>query len=618
MKNIINKFAVVFLLNIFFIAASLAQNASFTSSVSKNPVSVGERIQVSFTLSNANGSNFKAPSFKGFSVLSGPNQSQNMSFSNGQTNSSLAISYILQADSPGKLTIGEATIAANGKVLKTNPVTITVEKGATNNQQGANQGQKNENAQADEIIKKNFYLKLITSKNSVYQGEQFIATYKLYAHPDLQIVGLDFPKMPAFNGFWAQDAETIKSLEWKVENVNGVRFRVADIKKVVLFPQQNGRLPLDNIEVNCTVRLRVQRQQQRSRDPFEDFFNDPFMGGGYRDFKHITKSNAVTINVIPLPESAPSEFHGSVGDMQLRAWFDKTETKTNEPVTLKVQISGKGNLKLLDPINIKVPPDFELYDPKIVDNLNVSSAGISGNKTFEYLINPRNVGKYEIEPVKFAYFDYDKKRYITLSSEKFVIKVDQGSANSSSTFFSGVRKEEVKYLGKDIQFIKISSNSFKHKGEFFFGNWLFYLLSFTAPALFIFIIFYRRKQIEENRNQALLKNRRANKVIRRRLAKAAEFMKKNDNIHFHEELSHALWTYMSDKLSIPFAELTKDNARTKLEHKLVDGNMINDVLSILDECEFARFAPAGYDVSMSDIYDKTAKIIVNLEGVLKS
>ena len=590
----------------------------FNSSVDRNPVAVGEQLQVTFTLSNVNGTNFKAPGFKGFTVLMGPSTSQQMSFVNGQMSRSLSYTYVLQADAEGTYQIGSATIEAESKTLKTNPINITVTKGTAQHQQSQgqsqNQQQGNLNQQANDVIGKNLFLRLNVSKKEVYQGEQIIATYVLYVHPDLRLVQLmPSQNAPTFTGFWTQDIDVGK-LSFHTENVNGVAFNAAVVKKVVLIPQQTGKLTIEPFIFETVCRLIVQNQQKRRRSIFDDFFS---FGPQYQDFKYNASSGAVNINVKPLPSGAPLDFNGGVGNLSMKAWIDKPKTKTNEPVNLKIQISGNGNLKLIEPFELKLPPDIETYDPKINDNISVSGSGVSGSRTFEYLLIPRHAGEYKIEPVGFSYFDLNSKQYKSLSSQDFVLQVEQGTGDEAYTSVSGVKKEDIKYIGKDIRFIKNIPGGLAKNNAKFLGSGGFYLLTASPALLFLIFFIYMKRQQKLEGNQALLKNKRATKMARKRLQTAKLLLTDSKDDKFYEEVSHALWGYLSDKLTIPVSDLNKDYATDIMKQRNVLDVKINQCMSTIDYCEFARFANSSNELGKQKIYDDAVNVITDLEGVLK-
>lgn len=593
--------------------SAVAARAQFTATTSKNPVSAGETFEVKFTI-NGDGKNFRAPSFKGFSVLSGPNTSQSVSIVNGNMSRSVTYSYYLRADKPGSFSIGSAAIQSDGKTLKTKPLQIKVVKGQTSGSSGSDGSSQSD--QASKIMRENFFVRLTVNKTNVYIGEPLVATYKLYVHPELAFVNTSLPGMPAFTGFWAQDIEEISQLKLnQIEKINGVPFRTQVIKKVLLAPQQSGKLTIDPIEVETTIKLRVQSQSRRRRGFFDDPFGDFF--GQYKTFKHTASSGSKTIFVQALPDGAPANFSGAVGRIDMEAWLDQTSTKANEPVSLKIKISGRGNLKLIDALDIELPPDIETFDPKAADNLSLTSEGFTGNKTFEYLLIPRRQGEYKIEPVSFTYFDLAKKQYVTLTSDPFTLKVTKGDGSGASSVISGVAKEDIEYLGKDVRYIKTDPGSLASGGKFFAGSALFWILSFFPLAFFIFFIVLRRKALKQRENAALFRNKKAAKAARKRLRAANNAMKSAGRDLFYLETSKALWGFLGDKLGIPTADLTRDAAKEALEAKGVDEDLTARAIAAIDKCEFARFAPAEDNSEMKNTYDETAALIAELEGKLK-
>jgi len=610
------KFTLYLLL--FFLMNCVVFSQEFSASLSRNPVTVGERFQVTFTL-NGEGSNFKAPDFKGFSVLSGPNQSQNIQIINGAMSRSLSFAFILSADKTGEFSIGSATISSNGSLVKSSPITVKVlpetDAQKERRKQEADQ-EKSLGDQALQVLKENIFVKLNISKRDVYVGEQITAIYKLYIHPEINIVQLNPSKIPSFNGFWAQELGN-EQTKWTREVINGVPFNSAVIKQVVLFPQRSGKLIIDPYEFDVIARLKVQ-SRRRSNDPFSSFFDDPFFGGSYRDFPYKPRSESYTVNVKALPQPEPDNFSGAVGSLNMDAWLDKSSCKAGEPITLKVKISGRGNLKLIEPIKINFPPDFEVYDPKIVDNISVSAGGVTGNFIYEYLFIPRNSGTYKIEPVLFTYYDLTKNSYQSIKSLEFEINVDKNdNQNVVNNIISGVRKEEVQLIGKDIRYIKLNARNFeKNRHSFIFSN-IFWFLIFLIIALFFIMIYWLKKRRNLHADISLFKNKKATKFANKRLSIAKKYMNKSEHDKFYEEINKALWGYLSDKFNMPYSDLTKDKARETLISLGVDDLLINEFLGTLDSAEFARYAPIEQTTGMDKIYKSAARVITDLEGVLK-
>lgn len=607
MMNLNIKYIIVLLL---FIVGYSSFSQEFRATVNKNPVASGERFQVTYTL-EGDGTNFQGPTFKDFTFLGGPSQSQSIQIINGRMSKSLSFSYVLQAGAPGTYTIPAASIVVDGKRIYSNTITLNVVKGQ---QDAAQQQQRSESEQANEIIKKNLFLTLSVSKSEVYLGEPLVATYKIYKHPNLMLVNLSNPQTTLNAGFWLQDIESLGQISWTTEVLDGINYQVAVLKKQLLIPQRTGNLTIEPLELDAIVRLRVERPGRRSL--FDDFFDNPFTMGASRDFEYKLKSRTAQIRVKSLPDNPPDGFNGAVGNISMKAWFDKTQTRTNEPVTLKVQISGTGNLKLIEPLNLLFPSDFDFYDPKSVDNLTTTANGFDGNKTFEYLLIPRHSGTYQIEPITFSYFDLSSRQYKTLTAGPFTISVEKGEGTDATTIVSGVRKEEIKYLGKDILFIKTNAK-LKQNGKKFFGSAMHYILSLAPLALFILFFVVRRKTIKERRDKALMLNKRASKAAKKSLSLAREYLKKGDKNSFYEEVSRALWVYLSSKLNIPFAELNKDIAYTHLKERNIPDELIHQTFETIDKCEFARFAPIDGSVEMQELFDKASYVITNINNHLK-
>jgi hypothetical protein len=593
------------LLFVISINRSYAQEPGFSASLSNSTVSLGERFQVTFTLT-ASGKDFTPPAFKDFTVIQGPMQTNSVQFINGSMTQSISFVYVLQPKAEGVFKIGSASIIFNGKIFHSNPLTVTVAKG--NKKQGEDD--------VSNDIAKNLFIKPIYNKTTVYQGEGIFVTYKLFTRVNL--VNFNPTKMPELNGFWNQEVSRPQQIQLKREVIDGVEYNTAEIKKMVLFPQHSGTLLLDPMEAESVVRLQAKRRQ--SQDPFDQFFNDPFFNAGrFEDVNYKISSKPVKITVLPLPPNAPEGFSGAVGDFAMNAFIDKPETKTNEAVSLKIKISGKGNIKLIDPVKASFPSDIESYNPKTTDNIAVNENGVSGSRTFEYLLIPRHPGEFKIAPIHFSYFDPGKKKYIELESPPFTLKVTKGANDigTSASSSSGVSKEELQLLGKDIRYIKTDQPEFDRRGKYFFNSPLYYILLGSPLLLFIAFIFYRKKQKELHGNTVLFKSKRATQIAKKRLISAKKFMKENNKEKFHDEILKSIWGYTSDKLNIPLADLSRDNAVSALRTRNINEELIKKYTSTIDHCEFARYAPAGSSATMENIYQDTMHIITQLEQDLK-
>jgi len=593
----------------------------FTATASSTTVEVGEQIQVTFTLNTTNGKNFQPPSFKGFTVLAGPSRSMSTQIINGQISSSLSFIYILSADLEGTFTIEPAKITVDGNVLTSNPITIKVVKGGQKpSGQGKEKSQeKTLSQQADEIIRNNLFIRLNVDKTQAYLGETIVATYKLYVHPDLNIVNISVPKMPSFNGFWTQDFG-IKELKFSTEVVNGVTFKVADLKQVVLIPQQTGTLTIDPMEIEFVVRLLVKQQQKkRYRDPFDmlfddPFFNDPFFSNRYRDFPFTVRSKPIQIKVLGLPSPQPADFHGGVGSMQLKASLDKDHLKTGEVATLRLEISGKGNLKLLSPFSLKLPNDIDTYEPKVIDKTNVSPSGVSGSVAFEYYLIPKNPGQYKIEPINFAYFNLDKKEYVTLTTQPFLLNVEQGA--TTQTFVTNIKKEDVKLLGQDIRYIKTSTPRFSRTGESLMISPLFYVFSIIPIFLWVVVFLYVRRREQIEGNLVLMKQIRASKIAQKYLKNAKKLVDEGNKDLFYEETARSLWAFVANKLNIPPAELTKENIKERLLERVPDNELVDKLIDLINLCEEARYSPQFNNVQLQNVYATSVEVLSKLSEKL--
>jgi hypothetical protein len=401
------------------------------------------------------------------------------------------------------------------------------------------------------------------------------------------------------------------------ENYNGQQYNVAEIRKLALFPQKSGKIEIEAATAVCQGQVRDQ-SQKRNRDPFFDsFFNDPFFNR-YKTVEIPLTANALTINVSPLPTSSqPADFNGAVGSFDFSSSIDKTSLKANEAINLKLTVKGKGNIELVDKLPIYFPPDFEVYDPKITSDIHVTDDGVSGFKTFEYLIIPRTQGTFTIKPVTFSFFDLKQGTYNSISSPEYTIRVAKGEGTAGNVTYSGVNQSEIKYIGSDIRHIKTRGLNLTPVGSYFFGSALFYVLLLAPVLLFILFIITMKKELKKRSNIALMKNRKATKVAQKRMKQAHVFLNENKKDKFFEEVSLALWGYLSDKFSIPLSNLSMETVRDALKGKEVSENAIGQFIETLEHCEFARFAPGENNSTMDSIYKEGVKIISQIENELK-
>ncbi len=611
-------FVISLILSVFAFMAN-AQEVQFRASA-KNVVRTGERFKIVYTL-NAEGTDFKGPGLDDFRVLSGPNvsQSSGIQIINGKVSRSVeyTFSYILTATKDGIFTVPPARVNIDGKTFESNSLKIQVVRGSSpqQNQQGQTT-QPGGTKTSEDDFEDDVFIKVIVDKKNPLQGEQIIVTYKVYYC--INISAPEFTKEPAFRGFWVKNLlKDRQSYVQYTESYKGQQYHVAEVKKFALFPQKSGKLVIEQADAICQAQIKT-KTQQSSRDPFFDnFFNDPFFNR-YRTVEVGLQSNPLTINVRPLPtRNRPADFNGAVGNFDFTSSIDKTELKANEALNLKFTVSGTGNIELIDKINITFPPDFEVYDPKITKNITTTQNGISGRKYFEYLIIPRVPGEFKIGPVKFSYFNLKKKQYMTLSSPEFTINVTKGDGLASNITYSGINQADIKYIGTDIRYIRTQPHQLSIKGTYFFGSILFYILLIAPVLLFILFTIIWKKELKKRSNIALMRNRKATKVAHKRLKTAQTFLKENKKDDFYVEVSQALWGYLSDKCSIPMANLSMETVNETLTKKEVKEEIIKQFIDTLNNCEFARFAPGENASTMENIYNEAVNMISLMESELK-
>jgi len=596
------------LLTCLFISTSaFADKTKFTVKA-PNVVAMGEQFRLSYSL-NEKGKNIKLPSLTGFQILMGPSTSTSMStqYINGKmtSSSSYTYTYILLAEKEGKYTFEPAEITVDGKLIKSNSHTIEVIK--EYKKKKSNSTSDNRTASAQRITQDNLYIKVNVDRRTVYMGEPIKATLKIYSKAT-NVVNIEQVKEPSYQGFLSQNIERTTPRAFQGENVNGEIYYTYILKEMLLFPQHEGEIVIDPLELSCIVQLSA---QERSRGFFDDFFNN------YKNVRVPRKSKPVKIKVKPVPNNAPASYDGAVGQFKMTASLNQDSVKVDDAITLKVKVSGNGNMKLINPLKFNFPADFEVYDPKTNQNLQSSAKGMTGSTTFEYLIIPRHAGDFTIPANEFTYFDPKGKRFKTKLSPEFNIHVDKGAGGVASATISSFTKEDVKFIGKDIRFIKTNNFDPILKGEIFFGTLNFYLAYIAPFFIFLLAFVFNQKRIRENADVAKMKNKRANRIAMKRLKAAAQSLKANKKEDFYDEILKALWDYISDKFNLPLSDLSKDNINEILTGKELEQEIITDFMEILDTCEFARYAPTSGSSEMDSLYQKTMETITKLEKNIK-
>lgn len=592
---------------------------SFTASA-PDAVAVGDQFRLSYTVTTQKVRDFRAPSIKGFDVLMGPSRSQQSSVQivNGKTTStsSITFTYILMATTEGSFTIPGATITADGNQMISNSVQVNVlpadqaANGAASSGSGGKQsggGTTSRASSGTSISSTDLFITATASKTTVYEQEAFLLTYKIYTLVDLRM--FDNVKLPDFKGFHSQEVELPNDRRWGLEHYKGRNYQTTIYRQFVLFPQQSGKLTIDAARFDASI-----AKATEVSDPFEAFFNG---GSNFVEVKKTILTPQLTIDVKSLPAGKPADFSGGVGEFNITSSINSTSVKTNDAITVKLVISGTGNLKLVSNPEIKFPEDFEVYDPKVDNKFRLTNAGLSGSKVIEYLAIPRNAGTFKIPAVKFSYFDINSKSYKTLTTEEYELHVEKGAGNAAQTIANFTNKEDLKVLNEDIRFIKQNDVTLTKKGDFFFGSltyWLLYLI--PGIAFIIFFIVYR-KQIAANANVAKMRTKKANKVAVKRMKQAGKLLAENKKDAFYDEVLKALWGYISDKLNIPVSRLSKDNIEEELRNYGVDDALIKEFLDALNDCEFARFAPGDDNQAMDKVYSASLEVISKMENSIK-
>lgn len=583
-------------------ASILAQQPSFKASGPK-VVALGEQFQVSWEI-DAKGQNFQPPGFDNFMIVQGPSQgsSSNVSLVNGKYErvDKFTFSYILAAKTEGKFQLSPASIDVNGKKIQSNPITVEVVKG----QSGLRDNAANSNDTPSGVSDEDVYVRVELSRTEVFQGEQIVATLKVYSRTD-QIQFID-AKFPAFDGFYTSEVGDQPN-QLSRENVNGEIFYTGVFRKLILLPQKTGNLSIEPFEVTANVNVPA----GYARD---------FFGRTVQRYKTLTlnlKSKPRTVNVKALPGNKPSDFSGAVGQYTLSASVDKSEAETNEAISYKLSLKGKGNIKLVEPFKMDFPGDFDSFDPKVEEKISVEASGSSGTKVFEYLLIPRYAGEFKIPALTFSYFDVSQARYVTLTTESFDLKIKKGSGDENVAMMQGsVSKKGVQMIGKDIRFIK-NETELSPRASYFFLSAAFWLFILIPLIMLIGLLIWHHRHLKESANVGLMKNRRASAKAVKRLKLAEVNLKAGNHQAFYESILNALYGFFSDKLLIPFASLNRENLLSGLKEQGIDDGILLEINELLSECEYARYAPGSQGGESDQVYQKAKQMIMELDRKIK-
>ena len=583
-------------------------------------VEVGGKFRVQFTVNTQNVSHFSAPDFKGFEVIYGPATSSQSSFQmiNGRTSqsSSIIYTYVLLAGNSGTFTIGSASVQVDGKTVKSKPVQVRVLSGGAGGSSnggssngggnyGGGQSSSAPSASSSNISAKDLFMTATASRTSVHEQEAILLTYKIYTLVDLtQLDG----KLPTLDGFQIQEIPLPRTKEFSIEQYNGRNYRTVTWSQYLLFPQKSGKLTIPSITYEGVVITR-----NRNLDPIEAFFNGQ---SGYSEVKRKITTPTLTINVSPLPNK-PEGFSGAVGKFSVSSSISTKEVDANEAVTLKISVQGSGNMKLISTPEVQFPKDFETYDAKVNDNFQLTRSGLSGSKDFEYLFVPRHPGTYEIPASEFIYFDTESRSYKTIKTEAYTLKVNKGKggAGQSVSNYSG-QQQDVQQLNQDIRFIKKGDVNLHQPGDTFFGTWKCWAAYILPFLLFVIAMVLGRKQMKANANVAHLRGKKANKVALKRMKTAKKLLDAHDTGKFYDEVLRALWGYVGDKFNMSQESLNKENIEQSLTSRQVPDEQIQQFMKVLNDCEFARYAPGDVNENMENVYNSAISAISKMEDNL--
>jgi hypothetical protein len=600
MKKVI-LYQLLLLLSFAVLGQDVLLNAEYPS-----VVTAGQQFNITFTV-NSGGGEFSAPLFTGFYKLMGPQTSYSSSTQiiNGKMSQETSYSYVyfLQALKEGKYSLGPAIFKIRGKTYTSDSIHIEVVSDASAAQKTNSGGNKVANESGITSSGEDIFVNLSLNRKEVFLGEYIVATVKIYTK--VNISGINEVKFPSFNGFMKSDLVTPPLTSLQQESVNSTVYGTGVIQQFLLFPQITGDVTIDPVQITVLI-------QQKSGQ------SDPFFGDFFTQYQNVPKaiaSQAMKIKVKPLPGVQPEDFSGIVGKLDLKATLSKDSVNVNDAVNFKIAISGSGNLKVAAAPSFKLPPDIEVYDPKITDDIKNGLNGTSGQKSFDYILIPRHYGDFTIPPLSYSYFNTSTGKYEKLTTPEFHIHANKGiEQNSGITVYGGVSKEDVKYVGKDIRFIKSVPGMMFKTGNIIVNKRSF--LSTYAFAIFVFfiVLFLRREHLRRNSDLSLVRNRKAGKIAGKRLRLASECLKKENIDKFYEEILNALWGYISDKLNIPVSDLTRTNAISALSEKGISEERIKSLNEILDTCEFARYSPSKSGTEAASIYEGASQFIKSVEN----
>lgn len=606
------KYFILSILLLISILKIFADDVTFVISAPATTVK-GAQVQLQYVLKGGEGRDIQVPDdIKGFDVLYGPSVSQMYSSSNVNgkvtSESNITYTYLLMAKEEGTFSLPSASVKVNGRNYKSNTAQIKVlppDKNAKPQEPGERVQATTSSSTAANVNANDAFVRAIFSKTKVKEQEAVTVTFRFYTVLNIRDVGkIQFPE---FEGFMTEDFELSANRQMSLEHYNGRNYYTIDVKKTLLFPQRSGKMTIPSGTMEIVFEVASGKKVNTFFGPQEVM----------TEAKKTLRTTPVTIDVSPLPiQNKPANFSGAVGDFSFKSSISAEKIKANDAVTIILDITGVGNLKLIKNPDIKFPKDFETYDPTVKNDFRLTENGMSGTKSIEYMFIPRYPGKFTIPPIEFSYFDLKSNTYKTISSPSYTLDVDKdpNAGKNVSTSYSNQKELQVE---QDIRYLKTGEYSFKNSHKFFVGS-LSYVLWYLIPlALFITFVIVYRKQIKANADIALMRTKKANKVATKRLKLAKQYLQENKKDNFYEEILRAVWGYLSDKLTIPISELNRENIENELAKYGVDNALISQFISILDTGEFARYAPTKSEHAMGDLYADTVDAIGKMESTTK-
>jgi len=598
-------------MELVFSPIMFAQDLQISANVNSNRIALNQQFELTVELNGSDANRApqpELPDLSQFAAFLGTSSSLNTQIVNSQISVTRIYSHHFVATREGRFQIPAIRLAYKGQTFATEPITVDIVPGQASSPPPTTVNPKRSQASDAEDLSNVLFLKAEANKRSVYQNEAVIVTYKIFTAVSVNSYGIS--QLPNMVGFWSEEFPTAQRPRIYDQVINGKQFKVAEIKKLALFPQSSGSKTLEPLTIDCEVQM----PRRRSRDIFDSFFDDSFFG---RTVRKTIQSDPITIDVLRLPEEGrPADFEGAVGSFTISAAVDKSQVQTNEPITLKLRISGNGNIKILAQPKIEFPTDFEVYDPKVSENIRRESDQIAGDKTFEYVIIPRFPGNQVIKPVAFSYFDLGSKSYERIATAALDISVAKGKENLAAIPM-GTSKEDVKFIGQDIRYIQMRMPEFRKIGPEFYK---------TAPFFVIFIfkfiglggaMAYRQQLDRLSSNVAYARSRKANKMALKRLRRAQAQMRSDNARDFYSEVSKALMEFIGDKLNVPAAGLITEEVEKVLRARGISEDVVGEYIECLKACDFVRFAPAPpHNGKRQGFFEKAKKAIIELDKAI--